>query len=449
MTKTRKLLFIRQIFILFLSLNIGLVAAAQSNISGRVIGSDGKPLQGVTISVGGTNIGSSTDLDGNFSITAKKGDIITATMIGFEKSSITLADQSTLIFNLTPEVGGLNEVVVTGYGTQRRRNVTGAVASINGKTLNELPVISIPQALQGRMAGVTVTNNGSPGTQPIVRIRGISSISYASDPLYVVDGFPTADLASFDLRDIESIDVLKDASAAAIYGSRATNGVVMVTTKKGRRDSQIRVNLDSHVGSQQVNQRLDLLDTEGFKKYALAYRGSQVPRLTAPQIDEPTHVGSDKTYGETNTNWQDEYFEKGFMTGHNISLSGGTDRSRYFSSFGYLNQQGTGPSTGLERFNFRLNSENDISKMFTFGENLYLAHSDQDFDNNETGSRTNLVNVIRMMPHMPVYDPTSNGGFRGVDATKDGGDPTNPVEDAELKNPGNRSTFKLIGTAYL
>ena len=169
----------------------------------------------------------------------------------------------------------LDEVVVVGYGTQKRTLVTGAVSSVNSKTINELPVVSVSQALQGRVAGLTVTNNGSPGTDPIVRIRGISSISYASDPLYVVDGFPTGNLSTIDTRDIETVDVLKDASAAAIYGSRATNGVIMITTKKGRRDNRIRVNLDSYFGTQKVTERLDLLNTQQFKQYALAYRGTQ------------------------------------------------------------------------------------------------------------------------------------------------------------------------------
>ena len=129
-------------------------------------------------------------------------------------------------------------------------------------------------------------------------------------------------------------------------------------------------------------------------------------------------------------------------------MSGGNEISRFYASAGYTDQEGTAPSVGYHRYNFRINSDHVISKVFTFGENLYVASGNQAYDNNETGSRTNLVNVIRMMPHIPVYDPTSNGGYRGVDATKDGGDPTNPVEDATLKNPGNRTTAKIFGTAY-
>ena len=418
-------------------------------ITGRVTNEAGDPLAGVSVQVKGTSRGTTTNSNGVFSISADPGETLEFSNIGYRFNTIRVGESSDIVVQLSAELSGLNEVVVVGYGTQKRALITGAVSSVNSKTINEVPVVSISQALQGRVAGVTVTNNGSPGTQPIVRIRGISSISYASDPLYVVDGFPTGDLATFDTRDIESVDVLKDASAAAIYGSRATNGVVMITTKKGRRDGKIRVSVDSYFGTQEVTKRLSLLDTEGFKQYAVAYRGSQIPRLTAPEVNQPIYPGATQTYGQTNTDWQDAFFKKGAMNQQNIGLSGGNDVSRFYASAGYMNQQGTSPSVAYRRYNFRLNSDHVISKVFTFGENLYAAYTDQTFDNNETGARTNLVNVIRMMPHMPVYDPTSNGGYRGVDATKDGGDPTNPVEDAALKNPGSRKTAKILGTAYL
>lgn len=425
------------------------ITSAFRLINGKVTNDKGEALPGVSILVKGTTRGTTTNATGNFSIEAEAGETLNFSMVGYKVYSLRIGQENSVTVQLESEVFSIDEVVVVGYGTQKRTLITGAVSSVNSKTINELPAISISQALQGRVAGLTVTNNGSPGADPIVRIRGISSISYASDPLYVVDGFPTGNLSSFDTRDIETVDVLKDASAAAIYGSRATNGVIMITTKKGRRDNKIRVSLDSYVGTQKVTERLDLLDTEGFKKYALAYRGSQVQRLLSPDIDQPTHAGSSKTYGQTNTDWQDAYFQSGTMTQHNIGLSGGNEVSRFYTSAGFMDQDGIAPSVGYRRYNFRLNSDHIISKAITFGENLYVASGEQDYDNNETGSRTNLVNVIRMMPHIPVYDPTSIGGFRGVNSVLDGGDPTNPVEDATLKNPGSRKTAKVLGTAYL
>ena len=283
---------------------------------------------------------------------------------------------------MQPVVGSLNEVVVIGYGTQKRANVTSAISSIDGKKLNEVPAANVSQALQGRMAGVTVVNNGSPGSQPIVRIRGISSISFSSDPLYVVDGVPTGDISSFDMRDIEAVDVLKDASASAIYGSRATNGVIVITTKRGKRTGRLHVSLNSFYGVQKVTQRLDLLDREGFKKYALAYRGSQVPRLLPPEVDKPIYAGATQTYGQTNTNWQDAYFRDGPMTQTNIDLSGGNEVSRFSFSAGYTNQQGTGPNVAFTRYNFKLSSDHILSKVFTFGETIIASNSIQNGDAN-------------------------------------------------------------------
>lgn len=419
-------------------------------ITGTVVKESGEPLAGVSVVAKEKSKATTTDDKGFFSIDVDdEVKTLVFSFVGMATQEVNVQGKSSISVVLTSLNKSMNEVVVIGYGTQKRALVTGAVSSVSSKTLNELPAVNISQALQGRVAGLQVTNNGSPGTEPIVRIRGISSISFASDPLYVVDGFPTGNLSAIDVKDIESVDVLKDASAAAIYGSRATSGVIIINTKKGRRDGKININVDSYFGTQEVTKRLSLLNTEQFKQYALAYRGSQVPRLTAPQINEPIYAGATQTYGQTNTDWQEAYFRTGAMNQHNINLNGGNDVSRFYASAGYFNQEGTAPSVSYKRFNFRINSDHIINKVFTFGENLYIASGDQGYDNNETQSRTNLVNVIRMMPHIPVYDPTSIGGYRGVDATKDGGDPTNPVEDAELKNPGTRSTVKIFGTAFL
>ncbi|MBS1661082.1 MAG: TonB-dependent receptor [Bacteroidetes bacterium] len=432
----------------FLLLSFSLFA--QTTVKGRLTDATGAPLSGASVVIKGTSRGTTTNASGEFSIAANSGDVLEFSMVGFQSSTMKVsASMGDISLQLQPKTGTVDEVIVIGYGTQKRANVTGAISSVNAKTVRELPVASVSQALQGRVPGVQITNNGSPGTDPIVRIRGISSISYASNPLYIIDGLPTGDLSTFDTRDIESVDVLKDASAAAIYGSRATNGVIIITTKKGNRGGKIRVSLDSYVGTQNVTKRLDLLNTAQFQQYAIAYRGSNVGRLLAPWVSTPIYKGATQTYGQVNTDWQDAYFKSGVMTQHNIGLSGGNDISRFYASVGYFDQTGIAPTVGYRRFNFRLNSEHNISKAITFGENLYIANGEQAYDNNETGSRTNLVNVIRMMPHMPVYDPTTSDGYRGVNTVLDGGDPTNPVEDAKVKNPGNRNTVKIIGTAFV
>ena len=339
------------LLLLLFALYLPLQTLAQGTISvkGKITEENGNGLPGVTVAVKGTNNKVVSDNNGQFSISAPANGTLTFSYVGYETKDVNINNNETVNVGLASLNTSLSQVVVVGYGTQKRTNVTGAISNVSGKTLSELPVPSISQALQGRVAGVQVTNNGSPGTQPIVRIRGISSISFASDPLYVVDGFPTGDLSAIDTRDIESVDVLKDASAAAIYGSRGTNGVIMITTKKGRRDGKMHVSLDSYYGVQKVTERLDLLNTEQFKQYALAYRGSQVPRLTSPTIDEPVYTGATQTYGQTNTDWQDAYFKNGAMTQHNIGLSGGNEVSRFYASAGYMDQRGTAPSVGYRR----------------------------------------------------------------------------------------------------
>ena len=418
-------------------------------VKGTVTDETGKPVQAASVVIKNTSRGTTTDKNGTFSISASPGEVLIISSLGYVSKEVTLGDEKNLSITLTPSSSELNAVVVVGYGTQKRAEVTGAISTVSGKVVNELPVVSVQQALQGRVPGLSVTNNGSPGTSPLVAIRGISSISYATNPLYVIDGFPTGDLSTFDTRDIQSVDVLKDAAAAAIYGSRATNGVIMITTKKGTRDGKMHVSLDSYYGIQDVSNRLSLLNPSQFDQYAIAYRGSKVDRRQEPWASTPIYQGASNTYGNNVTDWQDEYFKQGFMTSTNVGLSGGNDISSFYASAGYLDQAGTTPTVGYKRYNFRINSEHRISKVFTFGENFYAAYGDQAYDNNETQTRSNLVNVIKLMPYMPVYDPTTSDGFRGVNSVLDGGDPTNPIEDATIKNPGKRTTTKIFGTAYL
>ena len=437
-------------FSLILLLFFSFQLMAQSPVTGRVLDQTGSPLNGASIVLKGNAHGTITNEAGQFSIVAKAGDELEISMVGFQSRFVKVTNDGAAVnVELQPKSGSIDEVVVIGYGTEKRRQVTGAISTVNSKTITELPVISVEQALQGRVPGVQVVNNGSPGTAPLVTIRGASSIQYASNPLYVVDGVPTGDMSSFDTRDIETVDVLKDASTAAIYGSRGTNGVIMISTKKGRRDSKLHVSYDGYFGIQTITKRLSLLNPTQFDEYATAYNGSDVARRMAPWLTTPLYQGATQTYGSNVTNWQDEYFRTGPMTQHNVNVSGGNDISRFYSSAGYLNQSGTSPWVGYQRFNYRINSEHTISKVFTFGENLYVAYGDQAYDNNEQGTRSNLVNVIKMMPYMPVHDPTTTDGYRGVNSVLDGGDPTNPIEDAKIKNPGHRTTLKILGTAFV
>ena len=421
-------------------------------IAGKVTNDKGDGLAGVSVVVKGTAKGTATNQAGEFNINAEVGETLVFSMVGYKQFTAVVGQENELSVTMVAEMVNMNEVIIVGYGTQRRSSLTGAIASVSGKTIAELPVASVESALQGRVAGLTVTNNGEPGTTPIVRIRGISSISFASDPLYVIDGFPTGNLSNFNSRDIESVEVLKDASAAAIYGSRATNGVILITTKKGRRDSKFRVNLDSYIGTQAPWREIDLLNTEQYLKYERALNGAAgialPPRLETANFNKPIYDGTTQTYAQTNTDWQDAYFKSGVITQQDLSLGGGNEKSRFFASAGYFKQDGIAVGVNYERGNFRLNTEHIISKVFTFGENLFISYSKQRYDNT-SGNRTRLVNVIRSLPYLPVFDPTTIGGYRGAENSVDASDPTNPVEDAELLGNATNKTLKLLGTAYL
>ena len=253
-------------------------ANAQTNIQGKVLDEAGKPVPLASVKIKGTTKGTVTDDNGVFSISASPKDVLVISFVGFVDQEVKVGTQNNVTVSLVPGASQFAEVVVTGYGTQRHSMVTSAISTVNSKTLNEIPVVSVPQALQGRVPGLQVVNNGSPGTEPLVSIRGISSITYASNPFYVVDGFPTGDLSTIDTRDIESVDVLKDASAAAIYGSRATSGVIMITTKKGKRDGKLHVNLNSYYGTNTITERLDILNPQQFDQYATCLQGKPGPQ---------------------------------------------------------------------------------------------------------------------------------------------------------------------------
>lgn len=415
--------------------------------------STGKPVSGTTVSLRGSKNATVTNEDGTFTINLSDANSrLVISHVGYEPQEISTSGKSDVIIQLTSSSSSnLNEVVVVGYGTQKRSSLTGAVATVSNKTLNELPVSGIDQALQGRVSGLSITNNGSPGMAPIIAIRGISSVTNVSDPLYVIDGFPTGNLNSFDVKDVESVEVLKDASAAAIYGSRATNGVILVTTKKGRRDNHLSVNFDSYIGIQSPAKKISLLNTSQYLQYAKALLGptayGNVGRLKDSAFNSPVYDGATQTYAQTNTNWQDEYFvDNALLTQSNVSVSGGNEKSRFYSSAGYFKQDGIAQGLNYERGNFRLNSEHKISNIFTFGQNLYLAYGNQRVDGTG-GNRSPLTNVVRMLPYIPLNDPTKAGGFQGPQTAFDGSDPTNPVELAVL-NEDRFKTLKLLGTAY-
>lgn len=426
---------------------ISISAQAQNTISGQVKDEQGAPMPGVNVLVKSTTTGTSTDIDGKYSLSVQNGAVLVFSFIGYVSTEVQVGTQTTIDLTMQPDVSTLSELVVVGYGTQNRGSVTGAISSVNAKEVTALPVTNVQQALQGRVAGVQVTNNGSPGANPIVRIRGIGSITGSSEPLYVIDGVPSGGLNNIDPKDIESVDVLKDAASSAIYGSRAANGVILVTTKKGSA-GKLSVNIDSYYGVQKAWNELDLLKRDQYLQYgtdlinnaggALPYRFSH--------MDEPLYTGTTQTYAQTETDWQNEVFRSAPIYQTTASAVYGTDKVKLYTSAGMFGQDGIMIGTGFNRYNFRFNSEIKLSKFVTFGQTLTLSSSKQK-NLQESGGRTIIHHTLRSVPYLPVYDPTRNGGYRGAD-NNDGSDPENPVR-IQMMDQNKRSETKILGTAYL
>ncbi|MEM9887168.1 MAG: TonB-dependent receptor [Bacteroidota bacterium] len=433
-------------FVLVFALFSQICLLAQS-ITGNVTDDEGTPLIGANVVVKGTTTGTVTDLDGNYEINAPTDAILVYSYTGYISVEVPASGQSVIDVSLENDTELLGEVVVVGYGQQRRGAVTGSVASIDNEELTALPVPNLAEAFQGRLPGVQVINNGGPGTAPIVRIRGIGSISFASNPLYVVDGYPVGGLNDFDNNDIASISVLKDASAAAIYGSRAANGVVLITTKKGQATDGLRVNYSGYVGAAQAWNQLDLLNREQYLQYGrqlLDNAGDTYPDRWA-QLDQPIYEGTSQTYNQTDVDYQDEMFRTGLNTNHSLSLTGGSENASFYTSFGYFQQEGIMLGTDYERLNLRLNSDYNIGKRIKIGQTLTIVGGARE-NEQQGGGRTQLQNIIRGIPYIPIEDPTLPGGYRAPD-NSDGSDPENPVRVALLDRNFDRNA-RIFGTVY-
>ncbi|MGS2738712.1 SusC/RagA family TonB-linked outer membrane protein [Sinomicrobium sp. M5D2P17] len=417
--------------ILFLSGSIT-VFGQNITVSGTVSDVNG-PLPGASIIVQGTSNGTTTDFDGNYSIGDVPPDaVLEFSFIGYRKTEEVVNSRTTINVTLEEDLAQLDEVVVVGYGTQSRRVVTGAIESIDSEALASVPVTTSEQALQGRASGVSVINSGSPGQPPVVRIRGLGTMNN-NDPLYVIDGVIGGRLADVDPQDIQSIEVLKDASTTAIYGSKGSNGVVMITTKRGRQ-GKVSLSLDSYVGTQFVTSRLDLMNTNQYIQYAEAFGLPQ--RLTDPQYTDMLN---------RNTDWQDAIFQSGFMQKHNFAISGGDMNSDFRISGGLIDQEGILRNTGFKRHNFRANSNFTFGK-FKIGETAQIVFNNQNPES-DSGGRSVIRHAIRMAPYLPIYNPDNLGGFQGPNTNIDGQDAENPVRVLELPDRNNRSV-NIVGGLY-
>ncbi len=400
-----------QKWLLTLSFLLTAVAAqAQFTVTGKVLDSEtGEPLVGAGIVEVGTSNGAFCGNEGAFKLVLSRADaIVIVSMVGYEKQEVPVNGVSPLTIELKLKVGSLEEVVVIGYGTQRKEDLTGSVGVVNVSEVKKLANNSVLKALQGQVAGVQIHGSGEPGAEPQVKIRGIGTFGN-NTPLYIVDGVPVVGLGDFNAQDIETMQVLKDASAAAIYGSRAANGVIIITTKHGTSGATV-INYDGYIGAQTVPRKIAVTNRE---QYQLITNAAQINAGQA--LVSGNDPNSPDFINNVDTDWQNEGFKTGMIMAHNVSISGGKENLKSFLSLNYLNQDGTlsGPAPSFERVTIRANSEYKKGRL-TVGESIYFMYTDR-LNATALHVGNSIVDLIKAIPTMPVYDPNRLGGYGGAD----------------------------------
>ena len=401
--------------------------AQTQKISGTVVDSQGEPVIGASVVEIGTSNGVATDYDGKFTLNVKSGARLRVSFIGYQtveaKASndmkVTLADDSNL----------LEEVVAIGYGSVKRKDVTTAVSSVSTKDLDVRPIVSAAQGMQGKAAGLQISQaNGQPGSSPTVRVRGTTSLNGSNNPLYVVDGVPFEDIDFLSADDIDDIQILKDASSAAIYGSRAANGVIIIGTKQGKQ-GVAKISLNAHYSFSQVNHTPKVLNAWEYKELQDEIGLVKIPDGLEDQTD-----------------WKKETFHTGAVQNYQLQITNGTDKLRYYLSGGYTRENGVIKETDFERYNFRAAVENDLRSWIRLNANI--AYSDYTYRGSIiSGNGANrggvLMSVINTPIYAPIWDPEHPGqyntNFFGVNITS-------PLENI-ARTKDNRSNYnKLIAT---
>ncbi|MBX7109930.1 MAG: TonB-dependent receptor [Chitinophagales bacterium] len=401
-----------------------LSATAQAQnfaVQGTVTGSDdGQPMTGVNVVVKGGTAGASTDIDGHYSLNVSAGtDTLIFSYLGYITQHIGINNRNVVDVVLPLDVAILDDIVVVGYGTQKKSDLTGAVSSVRGSDLTKIPAASPVQALQGKVAGVQVTStSGAPGAGAVVRVRGVGTFNNSS-PIYVVDGVILDDISFLNSGDIQSMEVLKDASATAIYGSRGSNGVIMVTTKQGKAGGQETptVNFDAEYSSQILAKKIELLDGKEFAAY----------------VNDITPGSYNNLDAVPNTDWQDLVFQNAPMQNYHLSVAGSSPKSQYYVGLGYFNQQGIIEKSNYERFTFQLNNIYNLSKNFRLGNNLTFAPYEQQNTANAT------YGAYRAQPVAVPFNPDSTyGEVPGVG---------NPLADIEYTNNFEKG-LRTVGNVF-
>ncbi|MBQ5575206.1 MAG: SusC/RagA family TonB-linked outer membrane protein, partial [Bacteroidales bacterium] len=357
------------------------IAAPYDNITvkGTVVDETGSPIPGVSVYVKGTTNGTISDIDGNFSLSCPSDATLVFSYVGYTTQEIAVSNRPNLgTISLKEDNKELEQVVVIGYGTQKKVDLTGSVAVVDAEEMKKVSNSNISTMLEGKVAGVQITSDGQPGADPNVRIRGIGSFG-STAPLYVIDGVPMGtSIRDFSPNDIASIQILKDASAAAIYGSRAANGVVIITTKQGKKNQPIKIDYSGYFGIDNVNKNIyDVMSTDQFVEYiqtATKNSGSALPAGYDPTSDKYFLKGDNYV----NTDWFDAVFKMGTRQNHNVNLSGGSEKSTYNIGVDFFDQKGVVEGTGpnYKRYTVRANNTMDI-KFLKLKTGIVYSHSDQ------------------------------------------------------------------------
>lgn len=462
----------KRILLSFTLIMVCMVASAQKIIAtGTIVDESGLGVIGATVMEKSSANGTVTDLDGNFKLEVSRGATLVISYIGYQ--TIELAAAEGMKVTLKENVNDLNEVIVTGYTTQRKADLTGAVSVVTTDGLKTAPDADPMRALQGKVPGVTITNNGSPSGTATVRIRGIGSFNSSQDPLYIVDGVPlTTAMNTFNTNDIESMQILKDAASASIYGSRAANGVIIITTKQGKKGDKVKVDFSTNLTAQfyTPQSKMKLLDTKGYATamaqaalndgidpiaYASNYGlnlqatdglGIKVWNPETKQYQNYTvnglydgYINKKQTMTLSNTDWVDEISRVGFSRNYNVSLSNASEKSTTLFSLGYKKNDGILKYTNFQNFSARLNSSYKVNKLISVGENFTLSYTNQ-------VDCAPMENALKMSPIVPVYErdgTTFAGPVGGMS------DRQNPMREAYHNKDNHLDFWRLFGNAFV
>ena len=469
----------KRIYLLSLMVMMTLGVWAQSmTVTGVVMAQDEPdPVIGANVMVKGSTTGTITDFDGNFSLQAKAGDVLQVSFMGYKTQEVKVTNAGPIRVTLVSDNVQLQEVVAIGYGTMKKSDLTGAVTSVSADQLLKAPVAGLDQALQGRAAGVTVTSNsGQPGEGATIRIRGIGSAMGGNDPLYVVDGVITGDIKWLSPTDIKSMEILKDASAAAIYGSRGANGVILITTKSGG-EGKINISFDAYWGIQNRWKKMNVLGSKDFAETELRIQAMRngaeeiayyqqngfrawlnmykLGNADITKISEYYPINFDYTNQETD--WQDEVFRaNAFMHNYNLSFDGGSDKGHYALSASYFGQEGTIVGSDYNRFTLRLNSDYKVRDWLKIGEHFSIvtSYGRNAMNNNSSAGASMISGALAMAPWDPVYYPQGSVNKNGKDisgyysAGSNFKNVTNPYQMAFNSEPNSRKE-RAVGDVFL